>query len=81
MRRSGTASPAGGDVARDAGVPATVSCVLDGTEDGRVSEAPRARAREAARQLGHVPHAVARALPDAGARGPEGSPSSARTTR
>ncbi|MFF9623601.1 LacI family DNA-binding transcriptional regulator [Streptomyces griseosporeus] len=55
--------PTSGDVARVAGVSrATVSYVLNNTESGRVSEATRQRVREAARQLGYVPHAVARAL-------------------
>ncbi|WP_395570478.1 LacI family DNA-binding transcriptional regulator [Streptomyces sp. BK79] len=61
-RAAGT-PPTSGDVARVAGVSrATVSYVLNNTEGGRVSEATRERVREAARQLGYVPHAVARAL-------------------
>ncbi|WP_217251083.1 LacI family DNA-binding transcriptional regulator [Streptomyces sp. AC602_WCS936] len=61
-RAAGT-PPTSGDVARAAGVSrATVSYVLNDTEGGRVSEATRHRVREAARQLGYVPHAVARAL-------------------
>ncbi|MFI7384017.1 LacI family DNA-binding transcriptional regulator [Streptomyces sp. NPDC049813] len=61
-RAAGT-PPTSGDVARAAGVSrATVSYVLNGTQGGRVSEATRERVREAARQLGYVPHAVARAL-------------------
>ncbi|MFE4722469.1 LacI family DNA-binding transcriptional regulator, partial [Streptomyces sp. NPDC056728] len=55
--------PTSEDVARAAGVSrATVSYVLNNTRGGRVSEATRERVREAARQLGYVPHAVARAL-------------------
>jgi len=55
--------PTSEDVARAAGVSrATVSYVLNDTRGGRVSEATRERVREAARQLGYVPHAVARAL-------------------
>lgn len=55
--------PTSSDVARAAGVSrATVSYVLNDTEGGRVSEATRERVREAARQLGYVPHASARAL-------------------
>ncbi|MFF8780397.1 LacI family DNA-binding transcriptional regulator [Streptomyces sp. NPDC015140] len=61
-RPAGT-PPTSSDVARAAGVSrATVSYVLNDTEGGRVSEATRERVREAARQLGYVPHAVARAL-------------------
>ncbi|MGW6139271.1 LacI family DNA-binding transcriptional regulator [Streptomyces sp. NPDC055144] len=55
--------PTSEDVARAAGVSrATVSYVLNNTRGGRVSEATRERVREAALQLGYVPHAVARAL-------------------
>ncbi|MGB8946375.1 MAG: LacI family DNA-binding transcriptional regulator [Streptomyces sp.] len=55
--------PTSSDVARAAGVSrATVSYVLNNTEGGRVGEATRERVREAARQLGYVPHASARAL-------------------
>ncbi|MFE2356715.1 LacI family DNA-binding transcriptional regulator [Streptomyces parvulus] len=61
--RPGGTPPTSSDVARAAGVSrATVSYVLNDTEGGRVSEATRERVREAARQLGYVPHAVARAL-------------------
>ncbi|GAA5205875.1 LacI family DNA-binding transcriptional regulator [Streptomyces thinghirensis] len=61
--RAAGAPPTSGDVARVAGVSrATVSYVLNNTEGGRVSEATRERVRDAARQLGYVPHAVARAL-------------------
>jgi DNA-binding LacI/PurR family transcriptional regulator len=61
-RPAGT-PPTSGDVARAAGVSrATVSYVLNNTKGGRVSEATRERVREAARQLGYVPHGVARAL-------------------
>jgi len=62
-RRATATPPTSGDVARAAGVSrATVSYVLNNTKGGRVSEATRERVREAARQLGYVPHAVARAL-------------------
>ncbi|PZT68256.1 LacI family transcriptional regulator [Streptomyces sp. SW4] len=51
------------DVARLAGVSrATVSFVLNDTRHSRVSEATRARVREAAAELGYVPHAAARSL-------------------
>ncbi|MFV0133057.1 LacI family DNA-binding transcriptional regulator [Streptomyces sp. HMX87] len=51
------------DVARLAGVSrATVSFVLNDTQRSRVSAATRARVREAAEQLGYVPHAAARSL-------------------
>ncbi|WP_254712137.1 LacI family DNA-binding transcriptional regulator [Streptomyces sp. TRM64462] len=51
------------DVARLAGVSrATVSFVLNNTQTHRVSEATRTRVREAAQQLGYVPHAAARSL-------------------
>ncbi|MFE1951215.1 LacI family DNA-binding transcriptional regulator [Streptomyces sp. NPDC059524] len=51
------------DVARLAGVSrATVSFVLNNTQTHRVSEATRTRVREAAQQLGYVPHAAARTL-------------------
>ena len=56
--------PTGRDVARVAGVSqATVSLVFSGTEAGhRVSEATRARVREAARGLGYRPQAAGRQL-------------------
>ncbi|MFI9777514.1 LacI family DNA-binding transcriptional regulator [Streptomyces sp. NPDC051956] len=61
--RSAGTPPTSEDVARAAGVSrATVSYVLNNTRGGRVSEATRERVRDAARQLGYVPHAVARAL-------------------
>jgi DNA-binding LacI/PurR family transcriptional regulator len=61
--RPAGAPPTSGDVARVAGVSrATVSYVLNNTKGGRVSEATRQRVRDAARQLGYVPHGVARAL-------------------
>lgn len=51
------------DVARLAGVSrATVSFVLNDTQGQRVSAATRERVRAAAKQLGYVPHAAARAL-------------------
>ena len=57
------AAPTSADVARVAGVSrATVSYVLNGTSVGRVGEGTRDRVLEAARQLGYVPHAAARAL-------------------
>ena len=40
----------------------TVSRVLNGRDDQFISEATRARVREAARQMGYRPHRVARAL-------------------
>lgn len=62
-RRSAGTPPTSEDVARAAGVSrATVSYVLNNTRGGRVSETTRERVREAARELGYVPHAVARAL-------------------
>ncbi len=57
------ASITSADVARLAGVSrATVSFVLNDTPGHRVSETTRARVRDAARQLGYVPHAAARSL-------------------
>ncbi|MFE3558150.1 LacI family DNA-binding transcriptional regulator [Streptomyces sp. NPDC059193] len=57
------ASITSADVARLAGVSrATVSFVLNDTPGHRVSENTRARVRDAARQLGYVPHAAARSL-------------------
>lgn len=53
----------GRDVAREAGVSqATVSLVLNGREDVRISAATRARVVEAARQMGYIRSAPARAL-------------------
>ncbi|MGV9279583.1 LacI family DNA-binding transcriptional regulator [Streptomyces sp. NPDC003730] len=55
--------PTSADVARLAGVSrATVSYVLNNTGAVRISEATRHRVREAARELGYVPHAAARSL-------------------
>ncbi|MEV0093957.1 LacI family DNA-binding transcriptional regulator [Streptomyces sp. NPDC050738] len=55
--------PTSADVARLAGVSrATVSYVLNGTSAVRISEATRLRVREAADELGYVPHAAARSL-------------------
>lgn len=55
--------PTSADVARLAGVSrATVSYVLNNTGTVRISEPTRRRVREAARQLGYVPHAAARSL-------------------
>ncbi|MBC3842276.1 LacI family transcriptional regulator [Streptacidiphilus sp. 4-A2] len=56
-------TPTSADVARRAGVSrATVSYVLNDSATGRVSEQTRKRVREAAEELGYVPHAAARAL-------------------
>ncbi|MGW0562257.1 LacI family DNA-binding transcriptional regulator [Streptomyces sp. NPDC003016] len=55
--------PTSTDVARLAGVSrATVSYVLNNTEAVRISEPTRRRVREAAEELGYVPHAAARNL-------------------
>ncbi|AXL87039.1 LacI family transcriptional regulator [Streptomyces sp. CB09001] len=55
--------PTSADVARLAGVSrATVSYVLNNTGAVRISEPTRRRVREAARELGYVPHAAARSL-------------------
>ncbi|MFK8912120.1 LacI family DNA-binding transcriptional regulator [Streptomyces sp. YS-3] len=55
--------PTSADVARLAGVSrATVSYVLNNTSSVRISEPTRARVREAAEELGYVPHAAARSL-------------------
>jgi DNA-binding LacI/PurR family transcriptional regulator len=55
--------PTSADVARLAGVSrATVSYVLNGTSAVRISEATRLRVREAADELGYIPHAAARSL-------------------
>jgi DNA-binding LacI/PurR family transcriptional regulator len=55
--------PTSADVARLAGVSrATVSYVLNNTSAVRISEPTRRRVREAARELGYVPHAAARSL-------------------
>lgn len=51
------------DVARRAGVSrTTVSYVLNGNEDGHVSEATRAKVLQAAQELGYSIHSSARAL-------------------
>ncbi|WP_251095957.1 LacI family DNA-binding transcriptional regulator [Streptomyces sp. Caat 7-52] len=56
-------TPTSADVARLAGVSrATVSYVLNNTSAVRISEATRRRVREAAQELGYVPHAAARSL-------------------
>ncbi|MET7289157.1 LacI family DNA-binding transcriptional regulator, partial [Streptomyces sp. NPDC005573] len=56
-------TPTSADVARLAGVSrATVSYVLNNTGAVRISEATRQRVRQAARELGYVPHAAARSL-------------------
>lgn len=55
--------PTSADVARLAGVSrATVSYVLNNTSAVRISEPTRRRVRDAARDLGYVPHAAARSL-------------------
>lgn len=55
--------PTSADVARLAGVSrATVSYVLNNARAVRISEPTRRRVREAARELGYVPHAAARSL-------------------
>ncbi|MFD6529774.1 LacI family DNA-binding transcriptional regulator [Streptomyces sp. NPDC060184] len=55
--------PTSADVARLAGVSrATVSYVLNNNPTMRISEPTRRRVREAARDLGYVPHAAARSL-------------------
>ncbi|MEU9859255.1 LacI family DNA-binding transcriptional regulator [Streptomyces sp. NPDC047971] len=60
---AGRAVPTSADVARLAGVSrATVSYVLNNTEAVRISEPTRRRVREAAEELGYVPHAAARSL-------------------
>ncbi|MFF5920920.1 LacI family DNA-binding transcriptional regulator [Streptomyces flavochromogenes] len=62
-RPSGRAVPTSADVARLAGVSrATVSYVLNNTSTVRISEPTRRRVREAAEELGYVPHAAARSL-------------------
>ncbi|MEU9700587.1 LacI family DNA-binding transcriptional regulator [Streptomyces sp. NPDC047981] len=60
---TGAAAVTSADVARLAGVSrATVSFVLNNTQEHRVSETTRARVQAAAEQLGYVPHAAARSL-------------------
>ncbi|WOX20702.1 LacI family DNA-binding transcriptional regulator [Streptomyces solicathayae] len=55
--------PTSADVARLAGVSrATVSYVLNNTSAVRISEPTRRKVREAADELGYVPHAAARSL-------------------
>ncbi|MEG3627921.1 LacI family DNA-binding transcriptional regulator [Streptomyces poriticola] len=57
------AVPTSADVARLAGVSrATVSYVLNNASAVRISEPTRRRVREAAEELGYVPHAAARSL-------------------
>ncbi|QNE73546.1 LacI family DNA-binding transcriptional regulator [Streptomyces finlayi] len=58
-----TSVPTSADVARLAGVSrATVSYVLNNNATVRISEQTRRRVREAASDLGYVPHAAARSL-------------------
>ncbi|MFG2869260.1 LacI family DNA-binding transcriptional regulator [Streptomyces sp. NPDC048338] len=60
---AGRPVPTSADVARLAGVSrATVSYVLNNTSAVRISEPTRRRVREAAEELGYVPHAAARSL-------------------
>ncbi|MET9593884.1 LacI family DNA-binding transcriptional regulator [Streptomyces sp. NPDC006516] len=60
---AGTSVPTSADVARLAGVSrATVSYVLNNNTTVRISESTRLRVREAAADLGYVPHAAARSL-------------------
>ncbi|WP_128977019.1 LacI family DNA-binding transcriptional regulator [Streptomyces roseicoloratus] len=60
---AGSPAPTSADVARLAGVSrATVSYVLNNTAAVRISEPTRRRVREAAEELGYVPHAAARSL-------------------
>ncbi|GGS43498.1 LacI family DNA-binding transcriptional regulator [Streptomyces griseoviridis] len=63
VQKPKTPVPTSADVARLAGVSrATVSYVLNNTRAVRISEPTRLRVREAAEQLGYVPHAAARSL-------------------
>ncbi|MFG3344106.1 LacI family DNA-binding transcriptional regulator [Streptomyces sp. NPDC048018] len=63
MHPAGRSVPTSADVARLAGVSrATVSYVLNNTAAVRISEPTRRRVREAAEELGYVPHAAARSL-------------------
>ncbi|WP_406864520.1 LacI family DNA-binding transcriptional regulator [Streptomyces sp. HUAS MG47] len=56
-------APTSADVARLAGVSrATVSYVLNNTATVRISDGTRRKVREAAEELGYVPHAAARSL-------------------
>ncbi|MFF2727842.1 LacI family DNA-binding transcriptional regulator [Streptomyces sp. NPDC058008] len=60
---AGISVPTSADVARTAGVSrATVSYVLNNNTTVRISEPTRRRVREAAADLGYVPHAAARTL-------------------
>ncbi|MGW1813811.1 LacI family DNA-binding transcriptional regulator [Streptomyces sp. NPDC002125] len=60
---AGVSVPTSADVARLAGVSrATVSYVLNNNTTVRISEPTRLRVREAAADLGYVPHAAARSL-------------------
>ena len=62
MKKS-KALPTSNDVAKLAGVSqSTVSLVLTGKAEGRVSGEVQEKVREAARQLGYRPHAAARTL-------------------
>ncbi|MEU8617254.1 LacI family DNA-binding transcriptional regulator [Streptomyces sp. NPDC048623] len=63
LQSAGRSVPTSADVARLAGVSrATVSYVLNNTAAVRISEPTRRRVREAAEELGYVPHAGARSL-------------------
>ncbi|MFE5239469.1 MULTISPECIES: LacI family DNA-binding transcriptional regulator [unclassified Streptomyces] len=60
---AGVSVPTSADVARLAGVSrATVSYVLNNNTTVRISEPTRLRVKEAAADLGYVPHAAARSL-------------------
>ncbi|MDF6017271.1 LacI family DNA-binding transcriptional regulator [Streptomyces sp. JH34] len=60
---AGTSVPTSADVARLAGVSrATVSYVLNNNTTVRITDPTRRRVREAAADLGYVPHAAARSL-------------------
>jgi DNA-binding LacI/PurR family transcriptional regulator len=57
------------DVAQASGVsPSTVSFVLNGVTDQKISEATRLRVQQAAAALNYAPHAIARALREGSSR-------------
>jgi DNA-binding LacI/PurR family transcriptional regulator len=63
MRRTTKRPPTSTDVAARAGVSrATVSYVLNGLSDSRISEETRKQVRAAADALGYTPHGMARSL-------------------